>query len=130
MIAFWRSADAIVAILAVLKTGAAYLPVDPGLPAERIAVMLADTAPVAVVTTADLAGRFDGSGLRTITVDDAAGAGAPTTALPVPAPDDIAYVIYTSGTSGTPKGVAVTHRNLTAHVLAERGGSLHAGIPP
>src|SRR6202043_2226676 len=55
-----RSAEAIVAILAVLKTGAAYLPIDSGLPAERIGFMLADAAPIAAVTTAGLAGRLDG----------------------------------------------------------------------
>ena len=55
-----RSAQAIVAILAVLKTGAAYLPIDPALPAARIEFMLADAAPIAAVTTADLAGRLDG----------------------------------------------------------------------
>ena len=55
-----RSAEAIVAIVAVFKTGAAYLPLDPGLPAARIAFMLADAQPVAVLTTADLADRLDG----------------------------------------------------------------------
>ena len=55
-----RSAEAIVAILAVLKTGAAYLPIDPAVPAARMDFVLADAAPVAVVTTADLADRLDG----------------------------------------------------------------------
>ena len=53
---FTRSAEAIVAILAVLKTGAAYLPIDPAVPAARIEFMLADAAPIAVITTAGLAG--------------------------------------------------------------------------
>ena len=61
---FNRSAEAITAILAVLKTGAAYLPIDPALPDARIEFMLADAAPIAAVTTAGLAGRLDGSGLR------------------------------------------------------------------
>ena len=55
---FTRSAEAIVAILAVLKTGAAYLPIDPALPAARIGFMLADAAPVAAITTAGLAERL------------------------------------------------------------------------
>ena len=57
---FSRSAEAIVAILAVLKTGAAYLPLDPGLPADRIGFMLTDAAPTAAITTAELADRLDG----------------------------------------------------------------------
>lgn len=109
-----RSAQAIAAILAVLKTGAAYLPIDPALPAARIAFMLDDTAPVAALTTAALAGRFEGRDLPVIDISEPAGAGtSPDTALPVPAADDLAYLIYTSGTTGVPKGVAVSHRNVT-----------------
>src|SRR6202023_2715180 len=63
-----RSAEAIVAILAVLKTGAAYLPIDSGLPAERIGFMLADAAPIVAVTIAGLAGRLDGHELLIIDV--------------------------------------------------------------
>ena len=67
---FPRCAEAIVAILAVLKTGAAYLPIDPGLPAARIGFMLADAAPIAAITTTGLAGRLDGCDLLVIDVDD------------------------------------------------------------
>ena len=67
---FSRSAEAIVAILAVLKTGAAYLPIDPGLPAARIGFMLADAAPIAAITTTGLADRLDGCDLLVIDVDD------------------------------------------------------------
>ena len=109
-----RSAEAIVAILAVLKTGAAYLPIDPALPAARIEFMVADAAPIAAITTAGLADRLDGCDLPVIDVDDPAHRQPnPSTALPAPAPDDIAYIIYTSGTTGVPKGVAVTHHNVT-----------------
>ena len=110
---FARSAEAIVAILAVLKTGAAYLPIDPALPAARIGFMLADAAPIAAITTAGLADRLDGCDLLVIDVDDPRIDSQPSTALPAPAPDDIAYLIYTSGTTGVPKGVAVTHHNVT-----------------
>ena len=110
---FSRSAEAIVAILAVLKTGAAYLPIDPALPAARIEFMLADAAPIAAITTAGLADRLDGCDLAVIDVDDPRIDTQPSTALPAPAPDDIAYIIYTSGTTGVPKGVAVTHHNVT-----------------
>ena len=65
-----RSAEAIVAILAVLKTGAAYVPIDPAVPAARIGFMLADAAPVAAITTAGLADRLDGCDLPVIDVDD------------------------------------------------------------
>ena len=68
---FTRSAEAIVAILAVLKTGAAYLPIDPALPAARIEFMLADAAPIAAITTTGLAERLDGCDLAVIDVEDA-----------------------------------------------------------
>ncbi|WP_156744595.1 non-ribosomal peptide synthetase, partial [Mycobacterium sp. E740] len=113
-----RSAEAIVSILAVLKTGAAYLPIDPALPAARIEFMVADAAPVAAVTTTATADRLDGLGVRIVAVDDERLRDAPVTALPLPAPDDIAYFIYTSGTTGVPKGVAVEHRNVTQFVAA------------
>ena len=108
-----RSAQAIVAMLAVLKTGAAYVPIDPGHPAARIGFMLADAAPVAVITTAELRSRLDGCDLLVIDVNDPAVDTQPGTALPAPAPEDVAYLIYTSGTTGAPKGVAVTHHNVT-----------------
>ncbi len=78
---FSRSAEAVAAILAVLKTGAAYLPIDPVVPAERIGFMLGDAAPVTAVTTADLAARLHGYGLLVIDVNDPAVAGQPATAL-------------------------------------------------
>ncbi len=81
---FSRSAEAVAAILAVLKTGAAYLPIDPVVPAERIGFMLGDAAPVTAVTTADLAARLHGYGLLVIDVNDPAVAGQPATALPAP----------------------------------------------
>ncbi len=108
-----RSADAIVAMLAVLKCGAAYVPMDPAVPAARLDFMLADAAPIAVITTMELGPRLQGSGVAVIEVDDEAASLYPSTALMAPAADDIAYLIYTSGTTGVPKGVAITHRNLT-----------------
>ena len=84
---FSRSAEAIVAILAVLKTGAAYLPIDPALPAARIGFLLADAAPIAVLTTAELADRLDGCDLPVIDVHDpAVDSPARTARLPAPGP--------------------------------------------
>ena len=104
------------AILAVLKTGAAYVPIDPAVPAARIEFMVGDAAPIAAITTTELAARLDGCDLLVIDVadiDDPAVDSQPSTALPAPAPEDIAYLIYTSGTTGVPKGVAITHHNVT-----------------
>ncbi|HEX9834349.1 MAG TPA: amino acid adenylation domain-containing protein, partial [Mycobacterium sp.] len=121
---FPRSADAIIAILAVLKTGAAYLPIDPAHPDVRIEFMIEDAAPIAAVATTDLRTRLDGSDVLVIDVDDPAVDRQPSTALPTPAPDDHAYMTYTSGTTGVPKGVAVTHHNVTQLLEA-----LHADLP-
>jgi len=109
-----RSVEAVVAIVAVLKAGAAYLPMDPGLPAERIGFMVGDAAPVAAVTTAQWVGRLDGFDGVVIDVDDARIESQPGSALAAPAADGLAYLIYTSGTTGVPKGTGLTHRNVTA----------------
>ena len=120
---FPRSAEAIVAILAVLKTGAAYLPIDPMHPRVRIDFMLADATPIAVMTTTELRSRLDGCDLTVIDVTNPAVDAQPSTALPPPSPDDIAHIIYTSGTTGVPKGVAVTQHNVT-----QLFDSLEAGL--
>ncbi|MEB4209654.1 amino acid adenylation domain-containing protein, partial [Mycobacterium sp. 94-17] len=121
---FERSAEAIVAIVAVLKTGAAYLPIDPMYPSARIEAILADAAPVAAITTAGLSPRLDGRDLAVIDVADPKIGAYSGTAPPAPAADDIAYLIYTSGTTGVPKGVAITHHNVT-QLMA----SLDVGLP-
>ncbi|WP_271035595.1 AMP-binding protein, partial [Mycolicibacterium holsaticum] len=113
---FPRSAEAIVAILGVLKTGAAYVPVDPAVPDARLDFVLGDAAPAVAVTTAELAGRLAGRELMVVDVgeiDASVPNGQPGTTLPAVHSDDVAYLIYTSGTTGTPKGVAIPHRNVT-----------------
>src|SRR5262249_43183782 len=115
---FPRCIEAIVAILAVLKTGAAYLPIDPAYPDTRIEFMLADATPIAAITTANLSSRLDGCDLAVIDIEDPRIDTQPITSQPALSPDDAAYIIYTSGTTGTPKGVAVTHRNVTQMLAA------------
>ncbi|MDX1883972.1 non-ribosomal peptide synthetase [Mycolicibacterium sp. 120270] len=125
-----RSAQAVVAILAVLKTGAAYLPIDPAVPASRIEYIVSDAAPIFALTGAGLRSRLDGSGLPVIDIDDVCTDDQPSTALSSPAPDDVAYVIYTSGTTGAPKGVAVTHRNVTQLMTTLDAGLPYPGVWP
>jgi amino acid adenylation domain-containing protein len=108
-----RSIEAVVAIVAVLKSGAACVPIDPALPDARVGFMIDDAGPIAAVTTARLSDRLVGHGLGVTDVNDARIDAQPGTALRVPAADDIAYLIYTSGTTGMPKAVAITHRNFT-----------------
>ncbi|PEG56728.1 hypothetical protein CQY21_31130, partial [Mycolicibacterium boenickei] len=107
-----RSVEAIVAVLAVLKAGAAYLPIDAMHPDARIEFMLGDAAPVVVVTTGALRERLDGVDLTVVDVADTAIDAQPSAAPWRPVSDDIAYFIYTSGTTGRPKGVAITHANV------------------
>ncbi|MFA4082267.1 amino acid adenylation domain-containing protein [Mycobacteroides salmoniphilum] len=121
---FGRSAEGIIAILAVLKTGAAYVPIDPAVPDARIDFVVGDAKPVAVVTTATLAGRFGAHDVVVVDIDNPAIGAQTDASLPLPAADDVAHIIYTSGTTGIPKGVATTHHNVTQ--LLE---SLHVGLP-
>ncbi|QQP93606.1 amino acid adenylation domain-containing protein (plasmid) [Skermanella sp. TT6] len=105
-----KSADLIVAMLAVVEAGGAYLPLDPAYPEERLAFLVADSGAAIVVTTAELAGRLPQSPALVL-IDRPSD--VPDAAATRPAgPDDAAYVIYTSGSTGTPKGVVVTHRNV------------------
>ncbi|MGW5493961.1 amino acid adenylation domain-containing protein [Streptomyces olivaceoviridis] len=130
-----RSPLTVTALLAVLKTGAAYLPVDPDYPAERIAYMLGDAAPAAVLTVRESAGRVP-DGTARVVLDDPATAdlvaglsGADVTDAERTRPlsaRDTAYVIYTSGSTGRPKGVAVPHAG-AAHLVAHHREELGTG---
>jgi amino acid adenylation domain-containing protein len=123
-----RSVQIIVAMLAVAKSGAAFLPVDPGYPAERIAFMLADSEPVLVLTLAGIAPAV-GAGVDVVGLDDPATEAvlAGLSAAPVSDVDrgvplrlaNPAYVIYTSGSTGRPKGVVVSHAGLANFSAAE-----------
>ncbi|MFI9599854.1 amino acid adenylation domain-containing protein [Streptomyces sp. NPDC052043] len=117
-----RGADLLVALLAVLKSGAAYIPLDPAYPAERVRHILTDGSPALVLTTSELARELPvPATAETIAVDDPALrariAALPDTDLPDTAHGDHpAYVIYTSGSTGRPKGVVVTRANIANFV--------------
>ncbi|HEY0782584.1 MAG TPA: AMP-binding protein, partial [Thermoanaerobaculia bacterium] len=112
-----RGSDLVVAILGVLRAGAAYVPLDPALPAERIAFVLADSGAALLLADAASLDRLPVWSGRTLAIAEGEVAdedyrGAPFAALPTPGPGAPAYVIYTSGSTGRPKGVVVTHGNV------------------
>ncbi|UKY54619.1 amino acid adenylation domain-containing protein [Streptomyces inhibens] len=114
-----RGPGLVVALLAVLKAGAAYLPVDPGLPGERIALMVQDAAPCLLLTDSATTRRLALTGAPSLLLDAPTGsrhAATPWTP-PVVEPGRAAYVLYTSGSTGRPKGVVIS-RNAYGHALA------------
>ncbi|MFJ8313022.1 MULTISPECIES: amino acid adenylation domain-containing protein [unclassified Streptomyces] len=125
-----RSESMVVALLAVLKSGAAYLPVDPAHPSERIALILGDAAPALLVTDTATAGALPDPDVPRLILDDPATAtavaahsvadlGDSDRAAPLLAGHP-AYVLYTSGSTGRPKGVMIEHRNLMNFLLSMR----------
>ncbi|MBI3224256.1 MAG: non-ribosomal peptide synthase/polyketide synthase [Mycolicibacterium cosmeticum] len=123
-----RSITAVVALFAVLRSGAAYLPLELDYPDDRLAVMLADGAPACVLTTRSVAARIGAVTPETcpVIVLDDADISAESAAAPTvwtghrPGLDEPAYVIYTSGSTGKPKGVLTPHRGLTNMHLNHR----------
>ncbi|MEV1204954.1 non-ribosomal peptide synthetase, partial [Microbispora rosea] len=109
-----RSLDLVAALLGVLKSGAAYVPLDPGYPADRLAFMLSDSGAPVVLTQQDLAERLATGGAVILPLDlDAVWDGLPATAPEVRGgPGTAAYMIYTSGSTGRPKGVPNSHRGI------------------
>ncbi len=114
-----RGVDAMVALLGVMKSGAAFVPLDPDYPAQRLSMMLADAAAPVVVTETAVLDRVAGHDATVVCLDrdraviEALPDGPPESGVTV---DDLVYVIYTSGTTGRPKGVQISHRNVH-HIL-------------
>ena len=123
------SREAYTALLALLKTGASYVPLDPGYPAERIATILAASGASVLLGTASLVeGRFGGFAGKIVPLDGEAERAAVAAQSParLPAaetgtvPSDVCYIIFTSGSTGQPKGVQIEHRNVVHFVRAEQ----------
>jgi aspartate racemase len=116
-----RCLDLPAAFLGILKSGAAFLPLDPSYPAERLSYMLSDSGVPLTLTLRRFLPAIPPYGGRVICLDDeaftAGGGGGPDEADPPPVsgPGDLAYVIYTSGSTGRPKGVEISHRSLLNH---------------
>ncbi|MFG6568564.1 MupA/Atu3671 family FMN-dependent luciferase-like monooxygenase [Sulfitobacter sp. 1A13679] len=109
-----RGVDLLVGTLGILKAGAAYVPLDPAYPADRLAHYLSDSGASIVVTQSALTASLPGHDAQVVEIDrDPRLATAPTANPAASAgPDDLAYLIYTSGSTGTPKGVMVSHANV------------------
>ncbi|MFG2432660.1 amino acid adenylation domain-containing protein [Streptomyces sp. NPDC048590] len=120
-----RGPQAVVAMLASWRAGAAYLPLDPGYPAARLAFMVADSGARTVLTSRDAAGDAAPAldGVRILDVAEPGPPDSPDGPDPdAPGPEDTAYVVHTSGSTGTPKGVLVPHRALAERVRWMREG--------
>jgi amino acid adenylation domain-containing protein/non-ribosomal peptide synthase protein (TIGR01720 family) len=122
-VALWleRSADLVVALLAVLKSGAAYVPLDPSFPSERLALMMEESGAPILVTQSALAPGLPPLPARVVELEresaaiERCGAEMPASGVE---PENLAYVLFTSGSTGRPKGVAVEHRQVTAYLDA------------
>jgi non-ribosomal peptide synthetase-like protein len=123
-----RGVDAYVALFALLKAGAAYVPLDANHPADRIRFILSDAGATLAVTHLRLADRFADGDMPTLVLDGLRGEAAELDdgplAAPAPDADALCYILYTSGTTGRPKGVAIAHPSICnfVRVAAERYG--------
>jgi len=115
-----RSLEMIVALLGILKAGAAYVPLDPAYPREHLAYLLNDTRARLLLTTKSLADRLPNTSAQMVFLDGAASEVQKqdrTNPRSLGTPDNLAYVIYTSGSTGNPKGVMISHRSICNRLL-------------
>jgi len=116
-----RSADLMVALLAIVKTGGAYLPLDPIFPPERLSYMLEDSGAPLLVTEKSLVATLPGFGGKTVLLEDEGWRRNPSSNPDIAVdPENLAYLIYTSGSTGKPKGVEVPRRALTNFLWSMR----------
>ncbi len=114
-----RSPETVVGLLAILKAGCAYVPIDPEYPADLLAFTFADCGARFALTTRPLSGKVPASEVEVLLLEDQQDTDSPAGLLPSALADRLAYVIYTSGSTGKPKGVLVSHGNL-AHSTRAR----------
>lgn len=115
-----RSIEMVISLYAILKAGAAYVPLDPEYPADRIAFMLEEARVPILLTQSHLRDRLSAHSAQIICVDQEWQAISTRSSANLPAtitPDALAYVIYTSGSTGRPKGVMNTHRGICNRLL-------------
>jgi len=107
-----RSIDLVVAALGVLKAGAAYVPLDPAFPADRIDFMISDSEMPLILSHSAIAQELPSTAAKVLVVDELPAAAPSASTAATVSPDQLAYVIYTSGSTGRPKGVMIEHRNV------------------
>jgi amino acid adenylation domain-containing protein len=104
-----RSPEMIIAVLGILKAGCSYVPLDAGLPRDRLLHILQDAGASVLVTVRALRGRIGSGNVQELVIDEATSAETQQAVPIITCPENLAYVIYTSGSTGRPKGVQVTH---------------------
>lgn len=118
-----RSTDLVVALLAILKAGSTYIPLDPAYPTERLSHVLDNARPAAIVSTSTIIRRFARGDIATLLLDEeqrSIDAESPKALVSAATPDSVAYLIYTSGSTGVPKGVQIQHRSVINLLAAMR----------